>query len=323
MTHMKRFLRTLALMGLCVVTLALCVACSAKPDVKPDAKPDVKPGTESDAQPSAEFDERSVFERGTWALSTFDGKQSPDSYTICNYEFDYNERGQIVESRKSTNTVNIIDVQNLSCTWSDDGLSYKCSYTLAMGNCGENGDSGTSKATFQVDYDELSATYTAHNERIPRIWESGDTIVRYTLEYRADGTLKHKEVEGKLSAGTLEVYDYDERGDLVRYERTVSGTPIEIKTYDITYENDVPKSATVTVTYPSKDAEETAGVEEDPAADSHTYELVLHTDDDGNVVSADSDGRGMASMSWVYIENPDSLSRLRIQAEAASAFELL
>lgn len=101
---MKRSLRFLALAGFVVATLALCVGCGAKPDAQPGATPD------------AESDERSVFERGTWALSTFDGKQSPDSYTICNYEFGYNEHGQIVESRKSTNTVNIIDSQNLSCT---------------------------------------------------------------------------------------------------------------------------------------------------------------------------------------------------------------
>lgn len=302
---MKRSLRSFALAGLVVVMLVLCVACGAKPDAEPD--------------------EQSFFARGTWALSTYEGKQAPYSYAICDYKFDYNERGQIVGSRKSINAVNIVDGENLSCTWSDDGLSYECSYTLTMGNFGENSDSGTSKATFQVDYDELSATYTARGERILPFWRSEDTTVRYALEYRPDGTLKHKEVGGRESAGSLEAYDYDKHGNLVRYERTESGedAPREIRTYELVYEDDVPKAATVTVTHPSDDAGEAADAEEDPAANSRTHELVLHTGDDGNIVSAESDGWTIATMSWVYIENPDPLSRLRIQAEAASALDLL
>lgn len=306
---MKRFLRIVSLASLVVVMLALCVACGAKPDATSDAKPD----------------EKSVFERGTWALSTYKGRQAPYTYARYDYKFDYNERGQIVESRTSSDAVNIVNGQYLSCTWSDDGLSYECSYTLAMGNFGENSDSGTSKATFEVEYDELSATYTAHGERIPRIWDSGDSTVRYTLEYRADGTIKHKEIEGRESSGSLEVFDYDEHGNTVRYERTLSGedAPWEIRTYDIAYEDDVPKSAIVTVTFPSKDVEGEAGSEEGETEDPRTYEIVLDTDDDGNVVSVEGDGWRLATMSWVYIENPDPLSRLRIHAEAASPFDLL
>ncbi|MBR3158171.1 MAG: hypothetical protein IKF14_03605 [Atopobiaceae bacterium] len=301
---MKRTVHILVLASLVVGMLAVCTACSAKRD-------------ETDEEPS-------IFERGTWALSSFKGRQAPYHYGFCNYRYEYNERGQIVESRESTNAVNIVSGQTLYCTWSDDGLSYECSYTLTMGNFGENSDSGTHEATFQPEYDGLSATYTARGEQIPRIWESGDRTVRYALEYRDDGTIRRKEVEGRDFADTLEVYDYDERGNLVHYERTKSGedAPSEIRTYDIAYEGDVPKSVTVTKTFPSDD-EDATDTEEDAAATTHTYELMLNTDTEGNVVSAECDGRKMASMSWAYLESPDPLSRLRIQANAASALELL
>ena len=307
-----RITRVLALAILAVSTLVLCTACSI-------GKPE---GT------SAE--EPSIFEQGTWALSTFEGKCTPDSYSFVNIKLEYNERGQIVESRKSTNSANIINGQTSHCTWADDGLSYEFSYTLTSGNCGELGDSGTSKATFEVEYDKLSATYTAVGVSVHPWWARSDDTVRYALEYRPDGTLKHKEVKGYQSEGSLEVYDYNERGDLVRYEYTMHGenTPWLIKTYDITYEEDVPKSVVATWSYATSDDDTSDDGGEDATAEDEarnvkTYEYELRTDEDGNVTYVSSDKRGLAKMSWVYVENPDPLSRLRIQAEAASPFELL
>lgn len=300
---MHRITKFLFLVTLVVIALAFCAACDAKRN------------------------EPSVFEGGTWALSTFEGKSAPYSYARSKYKFDYNDRGQIVESHKSTNAANIVSGRRLKCTWADDGLSYKCSYTLTGGNVGEKSDSGTSEATFQVEYKEHSASYVAHGERILNFWESGDGSVRYSLEYRADGTIRHKEVEGRESEGKLEVFDYDDHGNLVRYELTSDKEekPLAIRTYDIVYENEVPKSVTVTATYPAGDDEksDSEGSEDAGSTGPRVYELVLHADDRGNIVSVDYDGRKMATMSWVYLENPDSLSRLRAQAEAASALELL
>ena len=300
---MHRTTKFLSLATLVVIALTFCAACAAK------------------------LNDPSVSKGGTWALSTFEGKSAPYSYASSEYKFDYNERGQIVESRKSTNAANIVSGRRLKCTWAEDGLSYKCSYTLTGGNVGEKSDSGTSEATFQVEYKEHSASYAAHGERILNFWESGDSSVRYSLEYRTDGTIKHKEVEGRESEGNLEVFDYDDHGNLVRYELTSSKEekPLTIRTYDITYENDVPKSVTVTAAYPAADDEkaDNTGSEDADATGPRVYELGLHADDKGNIVSVDYDGRKMATMSWVYLENPDSLSRLRAQAEAASALELL
>lgn len=300
---MKRAMQILCLTCLCLV-VGVLASCASR---------------------ATERDEPPIFERGTWALSSFKGKQAPYHYAISNYKFDYNEQGQIVQSRKSINAANIVNGENLTCTWADDGFSYDCSYTLTGGNFGELGSSGTAKASFQVEYNELSATYTAHGESIPPAWKQDVSTVHYTLEYRTDGTLKHKEVVGNDFADALEVYDYDEYGNLVHYERTASGedTPSEIRTYDIVYEDGVPKSVSVTKTFPPDSSEASSDAEGSQAERSHTYELVLHTDEGGNVVSADCDGRKMATMSWTYIERPDSLSRLRIQSEAASAFELL
>lgn len=298
---MKRALQIFSLAGLVACVLIVCAACGAKHDEPP------------------------VFERGAWALSSFDGMQAPYHYGTWNYDFDYNERGQIVESRKFSDAVNIVNGQSMTCTWSDDGLSYECSYTLISGNFGEISRSGTSKATFQAEYDELSATYTAHGDRLPHPWKRDGGTVSYALEYRADGTLKHKEVKGYMSADSQEVYDYDEHGNLVHYERFESGedAPSEIRTYDISYEEGVPKGASVTKTFPASNDDSTSDTKESQGERSYTYDLVLHTDDKGNIVSADCDGKEMATMSWTYIEKPDSLSRLRIQGEVANAFELL
>lgn len=79
----------------------------------------------------------------------------------------------------------------------------------------------------------------------------------------------------------------------------------------------------MTTTSTANNDEDASDTQESRPERSYTYDLVLHTDDKGNVVSADCDGKEMATMSWTYIEKPDPLSRLRIQGEVANAFELL
>ncbi len=259
--------------------------------------------------PAQAIETKSPYERSVWAVTDCDGsyKASSDTSTF-HWNFDYNKQGQVTESYMSTQYFgNVVGSYRYDRTWSADGLSYQDTVESFSGHNGEVHNTASGGGTYKVDYQGLEAAFKAPGDH-----------ARFTLKYREDGTLERKVVKGADSANSVETYEYNDRGELVRYELESNDEDLwnEEGTYDISYEGDVPTSVVVSWSY-------SANSENVSAPEPETYELALITDDDGNVIEAQRDGMTVASFEWTQVKHPDPLARLVIQGQLASVFEVL